>query len=107
MATVGRWVRKKIFGIDDAPAGTAATPQGGGPQTTTTVSPPKQTASEIAAERAAQTAVTVSHIEAQEAKRRRIKAEGAGGSFGRLSNASMFLANRGTRYSGLKLTLGG
>lgn len=105
MTAVGKWVRK-VFGIDSGASGRAAA------ETGTTVSDPPASAinatpAEQAAERAARTAADAAHIQSQEASRRRIKAESASTAFAMPKDASSFLANRGTRYSGLKLTLGG
>lgn len=60
-----------------------------------------------AAEAAAKAQADAAHIEAQEARRRRITTEQEATAAGNVRSASMFLANRGTRYSGLKPSLGG
>lgn len=60
-----------------------------------------------AAEAAAKAQAEAAHIEAQEARRRRVTSEQEAAGGMNVRSASMFLANRGTRYSGLKPSLGG
>lgn len=60
-----------------------------------------------AAERSAAGQAQAAHAQAEDSKRRRVVAEQEGATATRPRDASMFLANRGTRYSGLKPSLGG
>lgn len=64
-------------------------------------------AAERRAQQSAQAQAQAAHVEAQEARRRRAQAEGETAGAMNVRSASMFLANRGTRYSGLKQSLGG
>lgn len=59
------------------------------------------------AERAAAATAAAAHAEEQEARKRRVTSEQAAAVASEPRNGSMFLANRGTRYSGLKPSLGG
>lgn len=59
------------------------------------------------AEAAASAQAQAAHVEAQEARKRRVTSEQEAAAAGDVRSASMFLANRGTRYSGLKPSLGG
>jgi hypothetical protein len=59
------------------------------------------------AEQAAAGQANAAHAEAEEAKRRRMEQEQQTAIAGQPGSGSMFLANRGTRYSGLKPSLGG
>lgn len=59
------------------------------------------------AESAAAVQAQAAHMEAQDARRRRVESEQEAALVGRQRDGSTFLANRGTRYSGLKPSLGG
>lgn len=59
------------------------------------------------AEKAAKAQAEAAHAEAEEAKRRRAEQEQQTAVAGQAGSGSVFLANRGTRYSGLKPSLGG
>lgn len=58
------------------------------------------------AEQAAKAQAEAAHAEQQEARRRRIESEQEASLATRSGEGSTFLANRGTRYSGLKPSLG-
>jgi hypothetical protein len=85
---------RKLFGIPD-PQSASATP----------AAAPSPEAE--AAERSARAQADAAHIEAQDARRRRLKEEATLNPFQEVRSAATFLANRGTRYSGLKQRLGG
>jgi hypothetical protein len=59
------------------------------------------------AERAAKAQAEAAHAEAEEAKKRRAESDQQAAIAGQQGSGSIFLANRGTRYSGLKPSLGG
>jgi hypothetical protein len=59
------------------------------------------------AEAAAKASADAAHMQAENAKRDRVEEEQRTALAGSQGSGSMFLANRGTRYSGLKPSLGG